>query len=285
MPIPMLEAQVRLTLEKLSNGEPVEIDDQWLDDAAESFKAALKRQLNYGPRSFRLRMSNLGRPTCQLQMEKAGEARSRFPYNHVVKMLLGDATECIMDVVLKAAGVNITGSKSKVKMNFSGVDVEGENDIEIDNKVFDTKSASPWAFTNKFVDFETLKEDDAFGYIPQLVGYSVSQGKEPGGWIVVNKATGEVKIIEVNMTQKEIDDIVLGMNQTVVKISTNAPFERCFEPEEEKFRGKPTGSLRLPSTCGFCPYIAKCWPGALYKPQTGSQAQSPKYYWYAKYEG
>jgi hypothetical protein len=283
MPIPMLEAQVQLALEKISNGEQIEVKDEWIDDAAEMFKAALKRQLRPAPRQFYVRMSNVGRPSCQLQMEKAGAERSRFPYNHVIRMLLGDATEAIMEVVLRTAGVNITGGKSQVSMDIAGVQVKGENDIEIDDKVFDTKSASPWAFTNKFADFETLKSDDSFGYIPQLIGYSLSQGKKPGGWIVVNKASGEVKILEVDLSEEEIAETLSKMATNVAKISTDAPFERCFEPEEEKFRGKPTGNLRLGSTCSFCPFLNKCWPDAVYKPQTGSQAQSPKYYWYAKY--
>lgn len=285
MPIPMLEPAVHLTLERISNGEQVEVKDEWIDDATEMFRAALKKQLQPQPRTFQIRMSNVGRPACQLQMEKAGVNRTRMPYNHVIKMLLGDATEAIMEVVLRAAGLNITGGKSQVSLELAGVEVKGENDIEIDDKVFDTKSASPWAFTNKFVDFETMKHEDAFGYIPQLVGYSISQGKKPGGWIVVNKATGEIKIIEVNLTDEEIDKIVEGMAKTVDKITSDAPFERCFEPEVEKFRGKPTGSLRLPMTCGFCSYLPKCWPDAVYKPQTGSEAKSPKHYWYAKYEG
>lgn len=284
MPLPMLEAAVHLTLEKISNSEEVEIKDEWIEDAAAMFRASLYKQFRPSQRTFMLRMSNIGRPACQLQMEKMGAVRTRWPYNHVVKMLLGDATEAIMEVVLRAAGLNVTGGKNQVAMDFDGVEVRGENDIEIDDKVFDTKSASPWAFQNKFADFETLRQDDAFGYIPQLVGYSISQGKQPGGWIVVNKASGEVKILEVELSQKEIDDIVLGMHDTVKKITTDAPFERCFEPEAEKFRGKPTGEYRLPSTCGFCSFLGKCWPEAEYKPQTGSQAQNPRYYWYVKPE-
>lgn len=281
----MLEAQVHLALDKISNGEPVEVKDEWIEDAAEMFKAALKKQLRPEPRVFYLRMSNVGRPSCQLQMEAAGEQRSRNPYNHVIKMLLGDATEAIMEVVLRAAGLNITGGKNQVEMDIEGVKVKGENDIEIDNKVFDTKSSSPWAFTNKWTDFEGLRNDDPFGYVSQLVGYSLAQGKEPGGWIVVNKATGEVKIIEVQMPESVVDETVSTMKTNVLKVSTKAPFEKCFEPETEKFRGKPTGSLRLSMTCSFCPYLNKCWPEAVYKPQTGSQAQSPKYFWYAKYNG
>jgi len=280
----MLETKVHMALDKLSNGEPVDIKDEWIESATQMFKEALIKQFRPETREFRIRMSNVGRPTCQLQMEKAGEKRSAMPYNHIVKMLLGDATEAIMDVILRAAGLNITATKSQVSMKILGVEVKGENDLEIDDRVYDTKSASPWAFEHKFVDWDTLKKDDAFGYIPQLIGYSLAQGKKPGGWIVVNKATGEVKIIEVDPTSSEIKDVLSAMEKTVDKLSKDAPFERCFEPEVEKFRSKPTGSLRLPMTCSFCSYLSKCWPEAVYKPQTGSQAQSPRHFWYAKYE-
>jgi hypothetical protein len=280
----MLETKVHMTLDKLSNGETVDIKDEWIESATQMFKDALIKQFRPEAREFKIRMSNVGRPACQLQMEKAGEKRSAMPYNHIVKMLLGDATEAIMDVILRAAGLNITATKSQVSMKILGVEVKGENDLEIDDRVYDTKSASPWAFEHKFVDWGTLKKDDAFGYIPQLIGYSVSQGKKPGGWIVVNKATGEVKIIEVDPTSSEIKEVIKAMEKTVDKLSNDAPFERCFEPEVEKFRSKPTGNLRLPMTCSFCSYLTKCWPEAVYKPQTGSKAQSPRHFWYAKYE-
>lgn len=280
----MLETKVHMTLDKLSNGHKVDIKDEWIDNATQMFKEALIKQFRPEPREFKIRMSNVGRPACQLQMENAGEKRSPMPYNHIVKMLLGDATECIMDVILHASELNITATKSQVSMEIAGVEVKGENDLEIDDRVYDTKSSSPWAFENKFIDWDSIKKDDAFGYISQLVGYSVSQGKKPGGWIVVNKATGEVKIIEVDLTPGEIDDVLKSMADTVSKIANNAPFERCYEPEVETFRGKPTGSLRLPMTCGFCSYLIKCWPEAVHMPQTLSKAQSPRHYWYAKYE-
>lgn len=42
----------------------------------------------------------------------------------------------------------------------------------MDGAIDDVKSASPWSYTHKFVDADTLHKGDSFGYIPQLIGYS-----------------------------------------------------------------------------------------------------------------
>ena len=285
MSISMLEAQIRRSLDKLSNGEAVEFEDQWIEDAGEMFKDALRKQLSGRENEFRLRMSNIGRPSCQLQMEKAGAERSRMPYNHVVRMMLGDAVECIMEVILRVSGANITGGKSQAEFNIADTTINGEDDIEIDDKVYDTKSASPWAYDNKWADgWHGLAKDDAFGYTAQLLGYAQGLGKQPGGWIVVNKSTGEVRVVEACPSEDEVKKINEQVSQTIQKITSDAPFERCFAPVDEYFRSKPTGNKRLSNSCSFCSYVAECWPDAVYKPQAMSQAKNPKYYWYTEYK-
>lgn len=283
MTFQLYQPKLHMVMEKLSNGEQVAIDDEWIEAAGEMFKAALRKQLKPEPRTFVLRMSNIGKPLCQLQLEKAGMKKSRLPYNHVMKMLLGDATECIIEVLLRAAEFNITGGKSKVTLKVAGTEINGEDDIEIDGKVFDTKSSSPWAFHQKWDSWETLKSDDSFGYIPQMIGYSHGQGKKAGGWIVVNKSTGEVRILEIDPTDADVKAVLERIADTVTKINSDAPFEPCFKAEKEKFRTKPTGNTKVPLTCTYCSFMSHCWPNAQYKPQAGSQAQNPKYVWYDKY--
>jgi len=288
MSINMIEAEIRHTLDKLSNNEAVEIDEQWIDDAAEQFKEAMKKQFlqQEDQGGFRLRMSNIGRPLCQLQMEKSGAPKARRPYNHIIRMAIGDATECIMEIVLRAAGLNVTGGKSKVELPIGPAKIKGEDDIEIDHRVWDTKSASPWAFTNKWADgTEGLRKSDDFGYLAQLTGYSRGQGKDPGGWFVVNKSTGEVAAVQSDLTDEEMNKILSDVEQKVVALENDEPFQRCFEAEEETYYRKPTGSMRLPTPCTFCDFMKTCWPDAVHKPQTNSTAQKPKYYWYAEYAG
>jgi len=282
----ILEAKIHQVMERLANNESdqLEIKKEWIDEAVEMVREGLERQLFREQEPFRVRMSNISKPTCQLQMEKAGKPKTRMPYNHIMRMMHGDMIEAIMQLVLRISGANITGGKNKVTLNVAGTEVRGEDDIEIDHKVFDTKSASPWAFGNKWSKgFAGLQESDDFGYIGQLVGYSAAQNKEPGGWIVVDKSSGQVKVVEADLKKRDIKKI-LGNMSTAVK-SLDGEFKRCFEPEDELFRRKPTGSKRLSATCGFCSFLGSCWPNAQYLPQTGSQAKEPRHYWYTEYEG
>jgi len=280
----ILESQLRMTMDRLSNGENLAVDDQWIEDAGEMFKECLKKQLTPRDTRFRLRMSNIGRPLCQLQMEKSGAERGKMPYNHILRMMFGDAIEVIVELIAKVAEVNITGGKSKAKWDVGGQTIEGENDIEIDGKVYDTKSASPWAFDNKFQDgWAGIAKDDSFGYTAQLLGYAKGTNQPQGGWIVVNKSTGELKVVDAKPTPTEEKKLQEQIVNTIKTVSSDAPFKRCFEPTEELFRRTPTGSKRLHTTCGFCSYKAECWPDAVYKPQTGSKALQPRHYWYSEY--
>ncbi len=139
----MLETQIQLALDRLSNDEfdDITVDDSWIDDAGEQFKAALRRQLTQrGKNDFRLRMSNVGRPLCQLQMAANGVTESRKPYNFKMMMMVGDAVECITDVILKIAGGNITSRSDDVELNVGDTTIRGTDDIEIDDKVYDIKS-------------------------------------------------------------------------------------------------------------------------------------------------
>ena len=200
----MLEAQLHMILDKLSNDEfdGLTIDDAWIEEAGEEFKAALRKQLTPYNNEFRLRMSNIGKPLCQLQHAAMGSEKKRKPYSFKIQMMIGDAVECITNVMLKIAGANITGAKNQVEMAVGPVTVKGEDDIEIDHKIYDVKSCSPWAFDNKWSKgYSGLKEDDAFGYVGQLTGYAQAHGKELGGWIVVNKSDGRIAVVDADVSE------------------------------------------------------------------------------------
>ncbi len=282
----LLEAQLKLCLDRLSNSEPVEIDDAWIEESGEMFKDCLRKQLAPRPKEdFRIRMSNLGKPTCQLQREKEGAPKSRNEYNFIVKMMLGDATECIMEVLLKAAGLNITGGKEDVELKINNHIIKGQDDIHIDGAVFDTKSCSPYAFNNKWrAGIDGLKKDDPFGYMKQMVGYSDAQGKPAGGWVVVNKSTGEVTIAGAEFSETDLAKQRQEMCDVVDLIHSDKPFKKCFKEEIETTRGKkPTGSKKVPMNCTFCSYMKECWPTAQFLPATTTKAKNPKHYWYTEY--
>lgn len=285
MSLSVLQAQLHSVMERLSNSEPVDVSEAIIEQAVEEFEAALRKQLGRDANEpFRLRMSNIGRPACQLQMEKSGAERTRHPANHILRMMIGDAVEIYLTAMLRMAGANITGGKDQVSLSIAGTSIQGESDIDFDGAVWDIKSASPWAFKNKWSKgYRALAEDDSFGYIGQLYGYATGQDKEMGGWVVADKSSGEVVFVEAEPTAQELKEIRKGLEKTINTVEADAPFERCFEPEIEYFRRKPTGSKRLGTQCSFCDYKHSCYPNLQYKPQTGSEAANPKYYWYTEY--
>ena len=283
-----LQDQIHEVLDHLSNneGNKLDIEDSWIEEAGEAFKAALRRQLTRQEEDFRLRMSNIGRPLCQLQMAKQGAVQERKPYNHIVRMMHGDAIECIMDVILRIAKANITGGKSKVEFDLGGHTIKGEDDVEIDNKVYDIKSASPFAFEHKWKKGLTaLKENDDFGYVGQLIGYSDGQGLKTGGWIVVCKSSGQVLVMDAAFSDEEKQAIKSEMEMKVNAINQDWAFKRCFEPEDDFFNKKFTGSKKLPMSCNFCDFKKSCWPNAKLLPQPMSKAKEPKQNWYVTYQG
>ena len=237
--------------------------------------AALKRQFSSGISrdKFSLRMSNIGRPTCQLWFQKnKPELAEPKPTNFLMNMLLGDIVEAVFKGLLKAAGVEYTNSK-KTKLKLKEGVVTGSYDLIIDGAVDDVKSASDWSYKNKFESFETLNEGDAFGYISQLAGYAKATKTKVGGWWVVNKANGKYKYVSAHNLnlEKEMDN----KKATLKKVKENK-FERCFEPEEETFRGKRTGNKVLSKNCTFCDFKKACWENLVEAPAVMSKAQFPK---------
>ena len=245
-----------------------------INKVADDIKAALQRQFGGGNKrdEFRLRMSNVGRPTCQLWFEKnQPEKALPKPTTFVMNMMLGDIVEAVFKALLTEAGVSYEDN-SKVTLKLEDDEITGEYDLVIDDAVDDVKSASDWSYRNKFASYETLAQGDSFGYVSQLAGYARAAGKEAGGWWVVNKANGEFKYVKANM---HLDEEIIKIQNTVDVLNDNT-FKRCFETVPEKFRGKETGNMVLNDNCRFCSYKYACFPTLQEKPAKFSQAKEPR---------
>ena len=252
-----------------------------IEQVASDIKDALQRQFGSGGRSgdFRLRMSNIGRPSCQLWYEKnKPEAALPLPTTFVMNMMLGDIVEAVFKGLLKEAGVKYEDSDS-VTLKLSDDEIKGTYDIVMNGAVDDIKSASNWSYTNKFHSYETLAESDGFGYIAQLAGYAKASGKQVGGWWVVNKANGDFKYVPAKWM--DVDKEIEKVEETVAKLKENK-FERCFEPEEETWYKEKTGNLVLNKNCTFCSYRFDCWPEMRELPAVKSKAKEPKLVPYIK---
>ena len=278
------EIKVRNFLQQIGAGELPPVSDELIEEAGEQFKQSLRKQFTEPRKEFTLRMSNLGRPTCQLWFQKHyPEMAEAKPYDFVMRMLIGDAVEVLSLFTMNLAGVPIESVSGKVSMPLDGDTINGEYDVIIDGKVWDVKSASPYSFQNKFKDFESMQKDDPFGYISQGYGYAKATGKPFGGWIVVNKSTGEIKFVEAKEDPDIIKKVEKDMIQTKKIIASDKPLKRCFEDVEETFRKEPTGNRHLCMTCNFCDYKFNCWENLQYKPSTASTAKTRPWKYYTVY--
>ena len=261
-------------MEDAVNGEST-MSAETIQQVAADVAEALNKQFGEGKQrgDFRFRMSNVGRPACQLWYEKnKPEVALPLPTNFIMNMMIGDIVEAVFKGLLKEAGVKYEDSDS-VTLELDNASINGTYDIVINGAVDDVKSASDWSYRNKFDSYETLKESDGFGYIAQLAGYAKASGKRAGGWWVVNKANGEFKYVPAKWM--DVDEEVQKIQNTVDKVSNNK-FERCFEPVPETFRKKETGNMILNKNCSFCSYRFDCWPEMVEKPAVMSQAKEPK---------
>ena len=266
--------------------ERVDISEEMIEEFGEACKQASKKQFTeQRDPNFSIRMSGIGKPLCQLQMEKQNKTSEPPPYNFKMRVLFGDLIEAAAIGIMKAAGIKIQSEQKEVHNEIAGVKIKGTYDIEIDDKIYDIKSASPWAYTNKFSKgFNSVEEDDNFGYVVQGSLYSDSAGKPFGGWIVINKSTGEWQIVETPKYNEDYKTKALETAKTNIDALVNdKPFERCFEDVPETFNKVTTGNRVLNTVCSFCSYKKACWGKDLqFLPQQQSKAKSPRWFWYTK---
>ena len=245
-----------------------------INKVADDIKSAMQRQFSGGNKKdeFRLRMSNVGSPTCQLWFEKnPPEKALPKPTTFIMNMMLGDIVEAVFKALLTEAGVTYEDN-SKVTLKLEDDEITGEYDLVIDDAVDDVKSASDWSYRNKFASYDTLAQGDSFGYVSQLAGYARAADKKAGGWWVVNKANGEFKYVKADI---DLDEEITKIQHTVDTLNENE-FKRCFEPVPEKWRGKKTGNMVLNDNCRFCSYKYACFPTLEEKPAKFSQAKEPR---------
>ena len=279
--------KVQKYLDNVSKG-PTQVDKKLVEEFGEACKNALLKQFTEDRRSkFEVRMSNVGRPLCQLQMEAKGIKGEGQPYNVKMRNTFGDLIEALALFVMKSAGVNVENEQKKVVYKFGENKIEGRQDVEINKKIWDIKSASPYSFEKKFGEeggFNEVVKDDTFGYASQGFLYSEGQGKDFGGWIAINKSTGEWTVCETPALHDEYKKVALDKAKENFKaLQDGVPFKRNYDSIEETFRGKPTGNKVLGFACSFCPYKLPCWGSKLQLlPQQQSKGKNPKWVWYTE---
>ena len=268
--------------------ESVKLDKGLVEEFGEACKNALLKQFEDQRRNkFEPRMSNIGRPLCQLQMEAKGVKGEGQPYNVKVRNTFGDVIEALAIFIMKSAGVNIKNEQKKVKYKFNGNEIDGKQDVEIDEKIWDIKSASPYSFEKKFGEeggFLEVVKEDSFGYASQGFLYGESQNKKFGGWIAINKSTGEWTVCETPaMIEPHKTEALKKAKDNLKALKDKVPFKKQYDDIAETFRSKPTGNRVLGFVCSYCPYKLPCWGSKLQLlQQQQSKGKNPKWVWYTE---
>jgi|TARA_R110000824_G_scaffold126203_2_gene285646 hypothetical protein len=267
------EMMIHQYLQNATSGKSA-MSQENIEQVATDIKDALNRQFNTKrEEKFRLRMSNIGRPSCQLWFEKnKPETALPKPTTFVMNMMIGDIVEAVFKAVLRESNVKFEDTDTvKLELDENHT-ISGSYDLAINDAVDDIKSASDWSYKYKFDSYESLHAGDSFGYVGQLAGYAKAAGKKAGGWWVLNKANGHFKYVPARIEM----DYELDRIRESIKKAEAEELVRCFEPEPETFRGKETGNIVLNKNCTFCSYRTTCWENLIELPAQMSKAKEPK---------
>ena len=266
------ELAINQYLEDATSGKS-SMSEETIQQIGKDVMDSVRRQFGGGNSrdEFRLRMSNIGKPTCQLWFAKnKPEKALPKPTTFVMNMLLGDIVEAAFKGIITEAGVAYEDEDNFVQLELNEDTIHGSYDLIMDGALDDVKSASDWSYRNKFESYDTLSKGDSFGYIGQLAGYAKATGKKVGGWWVVNKANGNIKYVPADGL--DLDTEIAKIQDTVDTVNKNE-FKRCFNPVPETFRGKPSGNTILNPNCKFCDFRFECFPELQELPSKVSQAR------------
>jgi hypothetical protein len=278
-------------MQRATRGE-VTISPSATQDFADECKKSVDTQLNR-KREYRIRMSSLGRPLCQQLLDRSGLVEE-MDYNALFRFLFGDLVESVAVLIMEQAGVEIVEKQKAVSLNIAGQTINGTLDLILRDemgveKVWDVKSASEWAFKFKYTGYggyDKIKEDDPFGYIMQGHLYGEATGLPFGGWIVINKSSGEVAMVEAPDWQDEDRKIYMADAEQRVKrlIDPDPDFVKPFKSEFETYKVKSevirTGNKTLPKICSMCGYRSHCWSKSQLFDKITSKAKNPPQVWY-----
>jgi|TARA_R110000851_G_scaffold312684_2_gene474010 hypothetical protein len=195
-----------------------------------------------------LRMSNIGRPLKRLwyDLKSENSTPERINAPTYIKFLYGHLLEVLLLFFVKLTGHVVEAEQKEISV--SGI--KGHMDCKIDGEVIDIKTASGYSF-RKFKE-GTLAQSDSFGYLSQLAGYEEAEKTSNGGFLVMNKETGELTTFIPDDLDKP--NIVYKIKEVKKAISLDYPPEFCYYPVPEGV----SGNMKLPRDCTYCPHKFEC---------------------------
>jgi len=237
-------------LESLSDGVPLPLSEADIDKTVADMRAALVSWATPRERDnkFTVRMSNVGKPSRQLWYEKRDpQGRGGIDGATQIKFLYGHLLEEIVLMLVRMAGHTVTDEQKEVTVD----GIVGHMDCKINGEVVDVKTASRFAF-NKFKEGR-LAQDDPFGYLGQLAGYEEAEGTDKGGFLVLNKESGELCMYVPDDLDKP--NIKASISKLLSALDLDEPPELCYPPVPD---GKK-GNMKIAKGCNWCKYKHECF--------------------------
>lgn len=248
--ISTLVPDIKKLIADISNGKPANITEENLNVFLNNIKEAII-SWNTSPVKAKkyegqLRMSVLGKPQRQLWYDKHSPKERKDEDSGLnLKFLYGHIIEHLVLYLAELAGHKIEDQQKKVEID----GITGHIDSKIDGEICDVKSASPFSF-KKFQSGEIVG-DDPFGYHAQLSGYETASGTKEGGFLVVDKSSGDICFYKPDdMAKPNVKDLIKTLKHT---LEQDTPPEKCYEYKVEK-----NGNKTLPTGCMFCAHKWEC---------------------------
>lgn len=201
-----------------------------------------------GPRPFTLRMSNIGKGTRQLWYDnKYGNEENLSP-STILKFVFGDIVEHLLLFLASMAGHSVTHLQDEVSLE----GIKGHIDADIDGVTVDVKSASTHSF-RKFAD-GSLVENDPFGYIEQIAGYSTARNTS-GAFLAVDKQNGHIAYLPFTKDELSVFNVKGRITYIKEAIKSEVEPDRCYPDEPEG----SSGNMKLGVNCSYCSHKGRCW--------------------------
>ena len=248
--ISTLATDIKSLIADISNGKPANMTEENLDVFLQNIKEAmLAWNKPYNAEKYRgkLRMSILGKPSRQLWYDKFSPKDKKEENAGLnLKFLYGHIIEHLVLYLAELAGHKIEDQQMKVEID----GVTGHIDSKIDGEICDVKSASSFSF-KKFQSGEIVG-DDPFGYHAQLSGYETANGTKDGGFLVVDKSTGDICFYKPDdMAKPNVKTLIKNLKDTLEQATP--PPVKCYPYKEEK-----NGNKTLAIGCQFCSHKWEC---------------------------
>ena len=186
--IDTIATDIKKLVAGISNGNPANVTEENMDKFLSNIKEAFNSWNNpIREKDGKLRMSVLGKPPRQLWYDRFSPKKTKaYDASLNIKFLYGHILEHLLLYLAELTGHKIGDQQKKVEID----NIKGHIDATVDGEVCDVKSASSFSF-KKFKTGE-LVGDDPFGYHAQLSGYEAGMGTTGGGFLVMDKSSGDV---------------------------------------------------------------------------------------------